>query len=53
MINSDNIQIRETNANDFDNIMIVEKQAFGYDKEAKLVAEVYYKGLALKSTFIC
>lgn len=32
--------IRETNANDFDNIMDVEKQAFGYDKEAKLVAEL-------------
>lgn len=34
------IQIRQTNTNDFDNIMNVEKQAFGYDKEAKLVAEL-------------
>lgn len=40
MIHSDNIQIRETNANDFDNIMIVEKLAFGCDNEAKLVAEL-------------
>ena len=29
------IQIRQTNTNDFDNIMNVKKQAFGYDKEAK------------------
>jgi len=35
-----NIQIRETNADDFENIMTVEKQAFGYDKEAKLVADL-------------
>ena len=35
-----NIQIRETNPNDFNHIMEVEKQAFGYDKEAKLVAEL-------------
>ncbi|MDD4516034.1 N-acetyltransferase [Massilibacteroides sp.] len=34
------IQIKETNTSDFDNIMTVEKQAFGYDKEAKLVAEL-------------
>ena len=34
MINSINIQIRETNTDDFDSIMTVEKQAFGYDKEA-------------------
>ena len=34
------IQIRQTNTNDFDNIMNVKKQAFGYDKEAKLVAEL-------------
>lgn len=40
MINLNNILIRETNAKNFDNIMIVEKQAFGYDKEAKLVAEL-------------
>lgn len=38
MINSINIQIRETNTDDFDSIMTVEKQAFGYDKEAQLVA---------------
>ncbi|NDV64879.1 GNAT family N-acetyltransferase [Bacteroides sp. 224] len=35
-----NIQIRETNANDFNDIMTVEKQAFGYDKEAQLVAKL-------------
>ncbi|WP_291587945.1 GNAT family N-acetyltransferase [Bacteroides sp.] len=40
MIKSKDIQIRETNANDFDDIMTVEKQAFGYDKEAKLVADL-------------
>lgn len=40
MINPNNIQIRETNTNDFNNIMTVEKQAFSYDKEAKLVAEL-------------
>ena len=40
MINSNDIQIRETNTHDFDNIMTIEKQAFGYDKEAKLVAEL-------------
>lgn len=40
MINLNNIQIRETNVNDFNDIMEVEKQAFGYDKEAKLVAEL-------------
>lgn len=34
------IQIRETNTSDFDDIMNIEKQAFGYDKEAKLVAEL-------------
>ncbi len=32
------IQIRETGNNDFNDIMEVEKQAFGYDKEAELVA---------------
>jgi len=35
-----NIQIRETNTDDFDNIMLVEKQGFGYNKEAKLVADL-------------
>lgn len=33
-------KIRETTAEDFNDIMDVEKQAFGYDKEAKLVAEL-------------
>lgn len=32
--------IRETTIADFDAIMEVEKQAFGYDKEAKLVAQL-------------
>ncbi len=41
MINSINIQIRETNTDDFDSIMTVEKQAFGYDKEAQLVADCW------------
>lgn len=40
MINSIDIQIRETNTDDFDSIMTVEKQAFGYDKEAQLVADL-------------
>jgi putative acetyltransferase len=31
-----NIQIKETVADDFNHIMEVEKKAFGYDKEAKL-----------------
>jgi putative acetyltransferase len=35
-----NIQIRETKEADFNNIMEVEKQAFGYDKEAELVAQL-------------
>jgi putative acetyltransferase len=39
-MNSNNIQIRETIANDFDAIMEVEKEAFGYDKEAKLTADL-------------
>ena len=39
-MNLNNIQIRETLPKDFNNIMEVEKQAFGYDKEAKLVAEL-------------
>ncbi|MDL2265996.1 N-acetyltransferase [Parabacteroides sp. OttesenSCG-928-G07] len=40
MKHSKDIQIRETNTNDFDDIMTVEKQAFGYDKEAQLVADL-------------
>lgn len=40
MINLNDIQVRETNTDDFNNIMIVEKQAFGYNKEAKLVADL-------------
>ncbi len=35
-----NIQIRETVADDLNNIIEIEKQAFGYDKEAKLVVEL-------------
>lgn len=34
----DEIQIRETTADDFGDMMEVEKLAFGYDKEAELVA---------------
>jgi putative acetyltransferase len=40
MIHPNDIQIRETNTDDFNEIMTVERQAFGYDKEAKLVAEL-------------
>lgn len=40
MIHPNDIQIRETNADDFDHIMTVETQAFGYDKEAQLVAKL-------------
>lgn len=40
MIQLKDIQIRETNTNDFNDIMTVEKQAFGYDKEAQLVADL-------------
>lgn len=40
MIHSNNIQIRETNAEDIHDILEVEEQAFGYDKEARLVAEL-------------
>lgn len=36
----ENIIIRETNPEDFNHIMEVETQAFGYDKEAKLVAKL-------------
>ena len=35
-----NIHIRETKDTDFNDIMEVEKQAFGYDKEAELVADL-------------
>ena len=35
-----NIQIRETNNNDFNDIMTVEEQSFGHDKEAKLTADL-------------
>ena len=34
------IHIKKTTPEDFDNIMSVEKAAFGYDKEAKLVADL-------------
>lgn len=39
-MNKNEITIRETNSNDFSHIMEVEKSAFGYDKEARLVAEL-------------
>ncbi len=39
-MDSNNIQIRETIVSDFAAIMEVEKQAFGYDKEAKLTADL-------------
>ena len=51
MINSINIQIRETNTDDFDSIMTVEKQAFGYDKEAQLVADLLATKVRLSDTF--
>ncbi len=35
-----NIEIKETGLNDFNNIMEVEEQAFGYDKEARLTADL-------------
>jgi putative acetyltransferase len=35
-----NIQIRETNSKDFNNIMVVEERAFGFVKEAKLTADL-------------
>ena len=35
-----NIQIRETNSKDFNNIMVVEERAFGYVKEAQLTADL-------------
>lgn len=34
------IEIRETKSEDFDAIMQVEKEAFGYNKEARLVADL-------------
>lgn len=36
----DHMIIRETSLDDFANIMDVEKEAFGYDKESRLVAEL-------------
>lgn len=39
-MNLEDIQIRETTSDDYNNIMEVEKSAFGYDKEAKLVSEL-------------
>ena len=39
-MNLENIQIRTTTSEDFDNIMEVEKLAFGYEKEARLVADL-------------
>lgn len=35
-----NIQIRETNVKDLDNIMLVEERAFGMKKEAELTADL-------------
>lgn len=35
-----NIQIRETNSKDFNDIMLVEERAFGYVKEAELTADL-------------
>lgn len=39
-MNINNILIRETVQHDFNDIMEVERLAFGYDKEAKLVADL-------------
>ena len=39
-MNNENITIRKTNTDDSNNIMQVVKSAFGYDKEAKLTAEL-------------
>lgn len=36
----ENIEVRESEIDDFNDIMEVEKQAFGYDKEAKLTADL-------------
>lgn len=35
-----NIQIRETNSTDFNDIMVVEERAFGFKKEAQLTADL-------------
>jgi len=40
MMNIKDIQIREAKTEDFNDIIEIHKQAFGYDKEAKLVAEL-------------
>ena len=40
MKNTNDVHIRQTNRNDFDDIMAVIKQAFGYHKEAELTAEL-------------
>lgn len=40
MIDLKEIRIRETTLSDLNNIMQVEEQAFGYDKEARLTAEL-------------
>ena len=37
---TNNIQLRETTETDFADIMAVERQAFGYNKEAELTAEL-------------
>ncbi len=39
-MNINHIQIRETTAADFDEIIRVERQAFGYDKEADFTADL-------------
>ncbi len=39
-MNTNNITIRKTTASDFNDIMTVEQQAFGYHKEAELTAEL-------------
>lgn len=39
-MNTSEIQIRKTGINDFNDIMMVEERAFGYDKEAKLTASL-------------
>lgn len=41
MTNKD-IQIRETNIDDFDDIMLVEERAFGSEKEAELTADLLH-----------
>lgn len=39
-MNINDIEIRETNAGDCDEVMQVEREAFGYEKEARLVADL-------------